>query len=198
MGADSTTSNESLTEVIPAVLGKYLLEEVSQLKEYYPEFPAANRTMKMPSVSIICQAPEFKPKANVSAVSQGSITNSKAKVVYNVGDYDTKIQLDIWARNKEERDDLYDAVFNALNPKISPMGLSLTMDEYFGSLCDYLYVGHTFADSEQRSQTDEWRATLDVLATCNVIRTRKEFIIETYQTPSEIEEDGEIGYKVEE
>jgi len=194
--ADSTRDNESLTEVVPAVLGKYLLEQIRDLKEYYPEFPAANRTMRMPSVSIIAAAPEFKPKANVTALSTGTIVSSKAEVKYVVGDYDTRIQLDIWARNKEERDDLFDAVFNALNPKISPMGVTLTMDDYYGSLCDYLYVGHDFADSEQRSQTDEWRATLDVLATCNAIRTRKEFIIETTQTPAEIEGAGQIDETV--
>lgn len=184
--SDSTGRNEAITEIVPKKLGQYLLDEVSGLKEYYDEFPAPNMTLKMPSVSIHAVAPEFRPQAVPYRQKDPIVPNTTPgqdqtpqHTNWVVGFYDTKLQLDIWAGNKEERDDLYDAVFNALNPKISPMGLTLKMDEYFDQLCDYLYVSHVYSDSEERSQRDEWRATLTILATCNVIRTRKEFVIET-------------------
>ena len=188
--ADNTTSNESVTEIVPKVLGEYLKSNVSGIREYYDEFPNASMSMRTPSVSVITKSYEFSPEMNpykTKAVDPGDIVANKAKVLYVVGDYEVGIQLDIWCGSKEERDDYFDAVFNALNPLISPMGLTLNMDEYFGCLCDYLYVGHEFADSEERSQRDEWRATLSLLATCKAIRDRKEFIITDTPTPAEIE-----------
>lgn len=197
--ADSTTSNESISEIVPKVLGDYLLKNVSGLKEFYDEWPNASVKLKMPSVSVLVTRMDFKATSNpykTKVVELADIVANKAKVKWVVGDYEMPIQLDIWAGSKEERDDLFDAVFNALNPRISPMGLVLKMDEYFGCLCDYLYVGHEFADNEERSQKDEWRVTLSILATCKAIRDRKEFIITDTPTAAEIEQ--EQGYEVSE
>lgn len=196
---DSTSKNESITEIVPYSLGKYLKDKVPGIKEFYDEFPNASVSFKMPSVSVICKNTEFVPTAvpyKTRPVADGDILSNKASVLWVVGDYNFTIQLDLWTGSKEERDDLYDAVFNWLNPRISPMGLTLIMDEYFGSLCDYLYVGHTFSDSEESSQKDEWRATLNVLATCKALRDRKEFIITDPDTAKEIEDTGQIDTTV--
>lgn len=179
--ADSTRDNESITEIVPAALGKYLLEAVNDLEEYYPEFPQPNRSIEMPSVSLLFSSPSFSPDQcpnPVSPVDPLAIQNSQADVNWIVGQYDGNLQLDLWARNKEERDDLFDAIFNALNPNIRPMGLTLELEDYFNVLCDYLYVGHDIEDSEITSQTDEWRVTFRLLVTCKAVRKRKEFIIE--------------------
>lgn len=179
--ADSTSRNESITEILPKALGKYLLDEVSGLKDYYDQFPAPNRSIDMPSVSILFQTPEFTPESVpylVNPVDPSQVQSSKSRVKWVVGQYEGRVQLDLWTRNKEERDDLTDAIFNALNPNITPMGLTLELDEYFGVLCDYLYVGHGFEDSEITSQTDEWRTIFEILISCKAVRERREFIIE--------------------
>jgi hypothetical protein len=190
-----TTQNESITEAVPTVLGKYLVDEVNSLREYYPEFPAPNMTLEMPSVSIFAPSPEFRPLTPYlkKPVDPAEIVNHKAPVQWVVGIYDFNLQLDLWARSKEERDDMFDQLFNALNPDIQPMGLRLQMEEYFGQLCEYVYNGHEVSDSEERSQRDEWRLTLNVLATCKAIRTRKEFISTDVDTAADIEESGEIS-----
>lgn len=183
------TSNESVTEVVPKVLGTYLKDNVSALREWYDEFPSSNRRMDMPSVSIFAKSPEFKPSAHphlLNPVDPGDIVNSKANTLWVVGDYDFSLQMDLWAGSKEELDDLYDALFNALNPSITPMGLTLPMEEYYNQLCSYLYVKHSREASEIASQTDEWRITFDILATCQVIRNSKEFIIESTELIDEI------------
>ena len=113
-----------------------------------------------------------------------------------MGIYDFSLQVDIWAGSKEERRDIFDAMFNAMNPNITPMGLELTMEDYFNQLCSYLYVGHTVEDGETESQKDEWRTTLEILATCKAVRDRKEFIITDPDTASEIEQVGRIDTKV--
>lgn len=188
--ADSTPNNEGISEVVPYQIGKYLKDSVKGIREFYDEFPNASIKLKMPSVSVICSNTDFSPAMVpylTKDVIPADIVANKANVLWVVGQYDFKIQLDIWAGSKEERDDLFDATFNALNPKISPMGLTLKLNEYFGTLCDYLYVGHNFSDSAESAEKDEWRATLSLLATCKAIRDRKEFIITDTPTPADIE-----------
>jgi hypothetical protein len=197
--SDSTSRNESITEVIPKALGKYLLDNVEGLKEYYDQFPAPNMSINTPSVSILMKAPVFSPRAEiypVEDINPLNITDNKSRVDWVVGEYEVKIQMDLWARNKEERDDLTDALFNGLNPDIQPMGLRLVLDEYFYCIADYLYVGHNFEDNEITAQTDDWRTTFEILVTCKAVRTRKEFIITSTPTPKEIEDVGQINYTV--
>ena len=190
-----TTNNESISEIVPKTLGKHLVGSVSSLREYYQEFPSANRKLRMPSISVFVSSAPFRAITPYlkKEVTPADITNSKANVLWVVGIYDFTMQVDLWARTKEERDDLTDQLFNALNPNINPMGVVLPMEEYFGQLCDYVYNGHETNDSEERSQRDEWRMTFNVLATCRAIRTEKAFIIEQTQTSAELEADGEIS-----
>lgn len=174
-----TSTHESITEAIPNQLGEYLVDAVEDLKEFYDEWPQANETLDMPCVSIITLNPEFRPlMPYYIKPTDPEIAAHKADVKYVVGIYDIPIQLDIWARNKEERDDLFDAVFNALNPTISPMGLVLGLEQYHNQLCDFVMTGHEHGDSAERSERDEWRTTLKLLATCKAVRIRKDFIIE--------------------
>jgi len=154
---------------------------VKAVKEFHDEFPTANRRLQLPAVSIFADL-DFTPQANPIPVKKpdpGEPVNSKFITQWRVGDYDGIVQLDLWAGDKEERDDLTDALFNALNPNIKPMGLTLQMNEYFNVLCDYLYVGHKFEDTEISSQTGEWRTKFEILVTCKAVREREEFIIES-------------------
>lgn len=192
------TENEAITEIVPKRLGQYLLKTISDFKEFHPEFPPANMPLRLPSITIFAPDPDFRPLTPYlkKPIDPANIKNSKAKVEYVVGIYDFTIQLDLWAGTKEERDDLFDQLFNALNPNVNPMGLLLVMEEYFDQICDYVYVGHKYGDAQERSQRDEWRLTLNLLATCNAIRVKKEFVIEDLQTASEIEVTGEISNTV--
>ena len=186
--ADNTDRNESITEVLPKVLGKYLKDNVDSLKEYYDEFPEANQMLKLPSVSVFCTTNEFRPMQPyiVKKPIPSEVLSHKYRYKYVVGMYDIGIQLDLWAGSKEERDDLFDSIFNALNPNISPMGVVLKLEEYFNQLCDIVYVEHTYADSEERSQKDEWRMTLRLLANVKAIRERRDYVIETTELNTEV------------
>ena len=184
--SDSTNRNESITEVLPKALGQYLLDEVDALREYYEEFPAPNRTINLPSISLFLGPLEFTPQAEPNLVKAPAAidpptpdggTQNRPRVKWIVGQYDATLQLDLWTGSKEERDDLTDALFNALNPNIKS-GLTLELDEYFNVLCDYLYVGSVFEDSEISAQTDQWRTKFDILVTCKAVRERKEYVIE--------------------
>ena len=189
------TDNESITEVVAETLGKYLVDQISDLEDYYPEFPQVNRDLRMPSVSIITATSDFRPLSPYKLpVNPANISNNQSLVTWVVGIWDLSVQVDLWTRNKEERDDLFDALFNALNPDITPMGLRLTMEEYFGQIIEFSMNGQEFGDGEQASQTDEWRSTITLLATCKAIRTRTEFMITDTPTASEIE--NEVGSEI--
>ena len=178
---DSTSKNESVTEIVPKVLGQYLLKNVDGLKDFYDQFPAPNRRISLPSVSVLFQTPDWTPQAVPNPVQKADpadIKSSRFTYQYITGQYDGSIQLDLWAKNKEERDDLTLAVHNALNPNIESMGLVLPMEEYFDVLCSYLYVHHDFEDTEITSQTGEWRTKFDILISCKSVRESKQFVIE--------------------
>lgn len=190
--ADSTPNNESFSKVVPLALATYLKANVSGLQEAYDEFPSSNLQLKMPSVSIFASTnAQFRPLMPYID-TKGAVVKNKSLVHWVVGIYDLNLQIDVWARNKEERDDTFDSLFNALNPDISPMGLVLRLSDYFNQLCDCLYVGHTMQDSGERADRDEWRMTLNVLVTCKAIRERSEFIITDPDTANEIELQGQI------
>jgi hypothetical protein len=200
--ADNTTGNESITEIVPKALAAYLKTNVTGLAETYDEFPSPNLKILMPSISVFAstnaQFRSLMPYVEKQAGSSGgpAIASNKAKIRWVTGIYDFNLQLDIWARNKEERDDTFDALFNALNPNINPMGLVLRLDEYFNQLCSYEYVGHTMQDSGERADRDEWRMTVNVLVTCKAIRERSEFIITDPDTAQEIEDTSQIDRTV--
>lgn len=190
---DLTTTNESYPEILVSTLGEYLLDNVKTLRQFYPEFPGGQERLDHPAVTILASDPGFRALMPYPKVRKAvTPINSKNETQWVVGIYDATIQLDLWARSKEERDDTFDAIFNALNPNISPMGLNLVLGDYFTQLCNYLYVGHTIGDAEAAAQRDEWRVTFNLETTCKAIRVREEFIMEDLQTPSEIEADGEI------
>jgi hypothetical protein len=195
--SDSTPNNESITEIVPKALAKYLKDSVQGLVQTFDEFPASTQKLQMPSVSVFASSnAQFRPLMPYLAETPVSPVAHKSRIKWVVGIYDFVLQLDLWARNKEERDDLMDSLFNALNPNISPMGLVLRLEEYFNQYCEYLYTGHTFQDSEVRAQRDEWRVTLNVLVTCKAIRERSEFVMEDIPTAQEIELQGQVDSNV--
>lgn len=195
--ADRTRGHESITEIVPKTLKTFLEENLPDLRQVIIDFPPPNLKIKMPSVSIQTLNPVFKPTGvpyprqlpDADNPDAPSVSNHKAAIEWVVGEYDFSMKLDLWAGNKEELDDIFDQLFNVLNPNITPMGVCLKMEEYYGVICDYLYTGHGRNNSEQQSQRDEWRITLDVLATCKAVRDRKEFIIDTFDITSDIRKD---------
>lgn len=171
------TKNESITEVLPQILADYLKKECKSLKQTIIGFPEPNLRLRTPCVSVYIPRLDYAPSATPYKALQGETQNNQAQVNWVVGDYEATIKLDLWAANKEELDDVFDQVFNCLNPTICPTGFSLVMEDYFDQCANLVYIGHDRVNNEQDSKQDNWRITLDVLAACNAIRSRKEYII---------------------
>ena len=181
--------SESVTDDVKLSLRKYFEANVRPLRQVLDGFPSSNQRLRTPSVTIYSSRTEFMPMISPMVLKKGVVKDSKAQALWYVGDYDIDLKLDLWCGNKEELDDVYLEVFNALNPKISTMGLELSLPNYYNIRASYLYMGHTEeSNNEQDSRMDNWRYTLDVLTTCNAIRTRQEYIIENIEVKDEISE----------
>lgn len=186
------TDNESITEIVPLTLTEFIEDNINDIKETDIDFPAPHRRLNLPAVTVSAPDPDFAPTGvpyPIKDVEDSDITNSQAQVEWIVGEYNFELQLDLWAGSKEELDDKFDELFNVLNPKITPMGVTLPMEKYYNINCDYLYTGHTRTSGEGESQRDEWRMTMTILATCKAVRSKKEFIIEETEIVSEINKD---------
>ena len=174
------TSNESVTEEVIKRLRLHIKGQMPNLKDVLEDFPEPNQKLQYPSVSIFTRGPKFRALSPY-VYQQGSVVNHKAEVKWVVGIYDFNLQIDLWARNKEERNDQFNLLFNALNPNITPMGLSLQLTDYYNLWCRYDFDGYEFADGERSSQQAEFRVKLDLLATCKAIRVNKLYTMETIE-----------------
>jgi len=175
--------NESITKEVLKHLADHLKKEMPELRQILLDFPEANKSLVYPSVSLFVQAPEYTPEMNPYLHNFVDISQPMApkhKVRYVSGEYDWKIQADIWCQYKEERHRLYDQFYKAFNSQFPTLGLTLEMKDYFEVLCRYDMIGFNYGDDgELSSQTKEWRVKIDIIGHCKAIIERTESIIET-------------------
>jgi len=179
------------TSAIIEELAKYLELAVPQLKEVHREFPATNRELEKPIASLITVSNPFTNRMRyiISKTDIPGDSNHKS-VLYVVGQYDYKLQLDIWAETKAERSKLYDLVFRAINKDFfdddANMGISLKLADYFNTIARYELVDYTFDDSEQSSQTDSWRVKMILEGNCKAHIEKCEAIMRTITVEQEV------------
>ena len=183
-----TRSVESPTKEILEVLGGKI-DDLVRLDEVFYEFPEGNRRLKYPSMSILSGSPTFTNQQRY-IYDTGTVASNQAEVKYVIGQFELNLQLDLWCRTKEERHDKTQELIEALNSEDRTNGLSLVLEKYHGVIARYDFVGYSFDDEESESQRKEWRATLRVLAHCDAITARKQYIIDetevTVELPDEI------------
>lgn len=168
---------ESVTEVVLEALGVYLKANVKGTKQIITGFPEANINLKYPSISIHTKAPTFSNRMPY-AYSQGQVSNAQADVKWVVGQYDWEIQVDLWERTQEERDDFFELFFRAMHKNVPvSSGVILSLDDYHGNTCEYTMVGYQDPMEEMSSQRKEWRASVDLRANCLAIVENEQYII---------------------
>lgn len=161
-----------------AALVDYLRTNVSGIAQVLSEWPSANIELNYPAISVTTKSAPFTPcDAYLASAGDIDMDANSAENLYIVGQYDLKLQVDIWARNKEERYTFYDLFFKAFNADITPMGLRLQLTDYYDRWISYTSVGYRFEDSQRGSQTEEWRAIVDIECSCDAIMSREDFII---------------------
>lgn len=185
---------ESVSEEIEKRLAAHIKALVPRLHKIILEFPEPNQVLDYPCLTIDTGEPKFQALQPYEMNDPVLVpVNHSADVKWVVGIYDFKIQLDLWTRNKEERDDIYHLLFEALNPNITPMGLSLRLTDYYNVWCRYDLDGFSFPDAERASQQGEFRAKIDLLANCKAIRQNKSRVMETIENNVQVlDDDDEI------
>lgn len=166
---------EALTNALKAHLAT-----ISGLK-VYSEFPTANQKLALPALTIFRGAPDYDNLDPYFLSKTDPDVDNKIFVKYIVGQYDLRMQLDLWTGNKKERETLFESVFQKLNPDIIPMGLSLKLTDYHDIWARYDLVGHEFMDDEASAQRQEWRVRLELLAHVKAVLVKEEYAIITIE-----------------
>lgn len=169
-------------------LRKHLLDCVPALEQILTEFPTPNIQLVFPSLSMIESGQQFTNEMPYElTVCPPGGTAAQGKVVWIAGQWDYKMQLDLWCRSVPERDLILHRVFKALNPKVNPMGLSLILPDYYNLWARFDVDGIENIDGEQGSQRGEWRTKISVLGSLKqVLETQESWITKPIVNQTEI------------
>lgn len=171
-------------------LASHVSSNIGELEDVYTEWPNMNEELALPSISILSQPSSFA-KCTPYLEEKGSVSNHQATDQYVIGQYDISLQVDIWAKYKPERASIYQKFFDLFHADLEG-GMNLKLTDYFDQWCSFTQVGYRFPDGPESATRQEWRAIIDIEATCKAIVERDDYIIT--ETP-EIKEQ-EIGSTV--
>jgi len=180
-------------------LQKYLEQEMTDLESVYDEFPNHNEKMVLPCASVITVGtPTLTNLMPYTFKKEVDPDNADNDLVYDViGQYDARIQLDLWTEYKIQRGRLLDIFDNALNKQQIesdlPSGLSLILSDYYSAIARYDNVGYTYMDSEENSQKDEWRVKVDLLVNYPKIKVKSIPRISEIKIINQISDDKNVG-----
>lgn len=161
----------------------------------YEEFPTPTQELAYPCVTIFRGKPEFE-NLQPYPYEVGDIVSGKRLSYMVVGQYDLRLQLDVWTRNKVERATVWESIFRQLNTQLQnseTMGLSLRLKDYHDLFARYDFIGYDVVEDEAASQRGEWRFKIDLLAHCKAILQRSDYAMITIENQlSVIDTDVEL------
>lgn len=155
----------------------------------YSEWPNENDKLIFPAVTLLSGKIGFM---NLM-IEQDSVSDpdvdGRVTAVEVIGEYDFKMQLDLWCTSKFQRDVLMGQIIDALNPiSASPQGdqntsgVALQLTDYFNSWANFSTENSQYIDDEAGAQRQERRAKIDILVNCRAIRARTYYAIGEIQT----------------
>jgi hypothetical protein len=182
---------KSASRAVVKALIDHLKASMPNLAAIYDDFPNHNQPLKYPALTVFTGQPKF---TNLMPYvhSKKDPTGVTSEVVKIIGQYEFRLQLDVWAKTKFERHDLYEELFRALNPNALNPGLSLKLSEYYDLWCRVTLIGFSFLGSEAESQRNEFRAKVDVIVDVKAATDSVESLMDTIENnleiPSPVEE----------
>lgn len=183
----------SATLAVMEKLGLYLKDEISELNSVYLDFPSPTQTLKYPCLTIFQNSPTYTNMMPYVITKGAQFTTGPNAglfpVVKVVGQYEWKLQLDLWCRSKPERYNVYEKLFTVFTRE-SVGGLSLQLENYYNLFARYDLVGANFITAETESQKAEWRVKVDVVANCYAVTESAESLMQSIEnnleTPANI------------
>lgn len=174
-------------------LAEYLKTAIPELKQVLTEWPDPKVQMSLPCVSIVTAGtPDYTHLMPTIQKKSDSDSPLQKQVVYLVGQYDSRLQVDVWCEYKSQRDEFLEKVMDAFNGQFlsggQTTGLSLELIDYHNAIARYDQVGYTYLDSEDNSIRSEWRVKVDVLANYPRLSMKQEYIMDEIKIKNRIDE----------
>ncbi len=180
-------------QAVTNAFAAYLLAAVPDLKAVLKEWPDSNVKMQFPSVTLTSGEAPLKNKMPEQLSCTEPDEDGKVTATYAVGQYDYKIQLDLWCRTKPERDTMLASLIDAVNAqamdatgKNNPLGLALQLTAYFDEWVHLDIDGHRYVDDEAGAQREERRAKVDLLVNVRAIKQRTLYAMKTIEIAEEV------------
>jgi hypothetical protein len=181
------TETDSASKEVVKRLALFLKQKMPELQEVLEDWPEPNIALKYPALSIFSGPPVIHRHLQTvkKTIEEIDGEDVKSSVKYVVGDYEWRMQLDIWSGSKPERHRLYESFYRAFNDQfvrdeMETLGISLRLENYHNIIARYNLVSFAFDDSEAGSQRKEWRTKIVVLVNCDAILEKEQFkIVET-------------------
>ena len=165
----------SVTKCVLTELTDYLKKKMA-LGSVSHQWPDPNVQLKYPALTVFSGNPRLTPQP-ATVFARGKVVGNKGDIFWHVGDYDWKLQLDLWTDSKEARHQLYESLFRAINSMLPITGLSLKLTDYHDVFCRYDLNAIEYIDGEESAQRKEWRLKAEILAKCEAIIVSKEDLI---------------------
>jgi hypothetical protein len=168
-------------------LANYLTTQIVGLT-VYKEWPSANQVLAYPSVTIFTgQVKGMNRTPEQMAITEPDV-NNQVVVTEILGEYDAKMQLDLWCANKFQRDTVLGQIFDAINLAATDdtgdnnaAGLSLQLTDYFDDYVRFDIDGFTYVDDMAAAERQERRVKIDLLLNCRAIKDRTLYAITQVQ-----------------
>ena len=169
---------ENSVDAAVSQLDRYLTENVSELRRVTREWPNPSYELRMPFVSLTTAAHRITLSKNYEVTGNRIDRSDVLKgVLFHLGYLNFTLQLNLWTDSKEERHDISEKILRVLNPNVGvTSGLSLSLDEYYDSLCRYDMVGSEIVDNEDTAIRNEWRFRFDFNTDMDLLVNKDEFI----------------------
>jgi hypothetical protein len=169
-------------------LATYLAAQVPGLT-VRKEWPSANQALVYPSLTIFSGQVTYTPLQPYETARTAPDVNNQVVSTLVVGEWDGKLQLDLWCRNKVERQNIGKQVRDAINKQVNPQGLSLQMADYFNEWVRFDVDSYNQVDEEAGVQRQEFRTKLSLLFNVKEVAQKTDFgmitIIDTQTTTTD-------------
>jgi hypothetical protein len=170
---------DDFNRIMVHALAEHLRSKISGIGSVLEEWPTANMALVYPAISISTSECPLVP-ACVGREIVGVLDDDThlAEVLHDVGQFEFKLQIDLWERTKPQRSALVAEFIDAFNKDVIPAGLRLKLSSYHNQYATLAMVGMSLNDTGRGSQIQEWRATIQVEGNCTAIRETAQPLIE--------------------
>lgn len=170
-------------------LGNSICEYVEEIKKTDFQWPDPQSQMDMPCLSILAVGTPALSRRIPEAISSTALDNGKYLNKYITGQWEHKIQVDLWCEYKEQREVLINRIVDFFDKQFieegKPTGVRLAVGDIIAS---YILTGYNYMDSEESAKTSEWRIKFDVVCDSPRVVEKEEFVMKQFTIKSRIDE----------